>query len=88
MVDSREGESVSRAGIIPGTRPMTGDLISALFLFIGNVGHMGVLSYKVLKFTELEVSFWEESRAIAWPCVAVNLRPCCLCIASAFVSTG
>jgi len=33
---------------------MTGDLISALFLFIGNVGHMGVLSYKVLKFTELE----------------------------------
>jgi hypothetical protein len=34
---------------------MTGDLACALLLFIGNVGHLGVLSYKVLKFTELEV---------------------------------
>lgn len=72
---------------------MTGDLISALFLFIGNVGHMGVLSYKVLKFTELEVSFWEESRAIAWPCVASSEFATVLLMhgdhmASAFVSTG
>ena len=64
---------------------MTGDLISALFLFIGNVGHMGVLSYKVLKFTELEVSFWGESRAIAWPCVASSefatvLLMHCICV--------
>ena len=76
----------SRAGIITGTRPMTGDLISALFLFIGNVGHMGVLSYKVLKLTELEVSFCGRLPSHVWP--QVNLRPCCLCIASAFVSTG
>lgn len=34
---------------------MTADLTCALLLFIGNVGHLGVLSYKVLKFTELEV---------------------------------
>jgi hypothetical protein len=29
----------------------------ALFLFMGNVGHLGVLGYKTLKFTELEVIF-------------------------------
>jgi hypothetical protein len=34
---------------------MTADLVCALTLFLGNVGHLGVLSYKVLKFTELEV---------------------------------
>ena len=34
---------------------MTMDLLCALLLFAGNVGHLGVLSYKVLKFSELEV---------------------------------
>ena len=34
---------------------MTMDLLCALLLFVGNVGHLVVLSYKVLKFSELEV---------------------------------
>jgi hypothetical protein len=34
---------------------MTADLVCALLLFIGNIGHLAVLTYKVLKFTELEV---------------------------------
>lgn len=50
---------------------MTMDLLCALLLFAGNVGHLGVLSYKVLKFSELEVG--------AYPFTLLNahhLAPC------------
>ena len=43
------------AGAAARRAAMTMDLLCALLMFVGNVGHLAVLSYKVLKFSELEV---------------------------------
>ena len=69
---------------------MTADLVCALILFIGNVGHLGVLSYKVLKFTELEVvKVCVHVRGVyVCVCVCVCLSVCevCeVCVCSVFV---
>jgi len=58
-------------------KDMSWDLVCALLLFIGNVGHLGVLSYKVLKFTELEV--WIFPSTVLVPCTGslrFNLSHC------------
>ena len=58
---------------------MTADLVCALILFIGNVGHLGVLSYKVLKFTELEVV--KVCVHVCMVCVGVCVCVCvCVCV--------
>jgi len=57
-----------------GRATMTMDLLCALLLFVGNVGHLGVLSYKVLKFSELEVGSQPLS-------CTVRTRPCVQCVA-------
>ena len=49
---------------------MTMDLLCALLMFVGNVGHLAVLSYKVLKFSELEVG-----RAAAPPLCPSHMPP-------------
>jgi hypothetical protein len=63
---------------------MTMDLLCALLLFVGNVGHLVVLSYKVLKFSELEVGS-QPIVALASPSSPSlsALRTCAACSASA-----
>ena len=52
---------------------MTADLVCALLLFIGNIGHLAVLTYKVLKFTELEVPCLPCGRSLKLPQGACKL---------------
>jgi hypothetical protein len=63
---------------------MTMDLLCALLLFVGNVGHLGVLSYKVLKFSELEVGLNPPP-----PSFTVRTRPGVQCaVASGQIGGG